>query len=80
MLVFLYDVFGFMVGFCFEYGGIIKDGVKMVNVVSNSIVLKFLVVMGNSYGVGNYVMCGKVYDLCLIVVWLIVKIVVMGGV
>lgn len=75
----MYDVIGFMVGIWLEYGGIIKDGVKMVNVVFNFIVLKFSIVMGNFYGVGNYVMCGKVYDLCFIVVWFSVKIVVMGG-
>lgn len=69
-----------MVGFKLEYVGIIKDGVKMVNVMVNFVVLKFFVVIGNLYGVGNYVMCGKVYDLCLIVGWLIVEIVVMLGV
>ncbi len=61
-LVFLQDVTGFMVGSKSEHGGIIKDGAKMVNAVSNSVVPKFTVIIGNSYGAGNYAMCGKAYD------------------
>ena len=61
-LVFLQDVTGFMVGSRSEHGGIIKDGAKMVNAMSNSTVPKFTVVVGNSYGAGNYAMCGKAYD------------------
>ena len=64
-LVFLHDVTGFMVGSRSEHGGIIKDGAKMVNAVSNSTVPKFSIVVGNSYGAGNYAMCGKAYD-CLL--------------
>lgn len=78
-LVFLHDVTGFMVGTRSEHGGIIKDGAKMVNAVSNSTVPKFTVVVGNSYGAGNYAMCGKAYDPRLIVAWPGAKIAVMGG-
>ncbi|MCB0663053.1 MAG: acyl-CoA carboxylase subunit beta [Saprospiraceae bacterium] len=78
-LVFLHDVTGFMVGSKSEHGGIIKDGAKMVNAVSNSTVPKFTVVMGNSYGAGNYAMCGKAYDPRFIVGWPSAKIAVMGG-
>ncbi len=78
-LVFLHDVTGFMVGKRSEHGGIIKDGAKMVNAVSNSTVPKFSIVMGNSFGAGNYAMCGKAYDPRLIVAWPTAKIAVMGG-
>ncbi len=78
-LVFMHDVSGFMVGTRSEHGGIIKDGAKMVNAVSNSTVPKFSIVMGNSYGAGNYAMCGKAYDPRLIVAWPTAKIAVMGG-
>jgi len=78
-LVFLQDVTGFMVGTRSEHGGIIKDGAKMVNAVANSTVPKFTIVMGNSYGAGNYAMCGKAYDPRLIVAWPTAKIAVMGG-
>ncbi len=78
-LVFLQDVTGFMVGSRSEHGGIIKDGAKMVNAMANSVVPKFTVVMGNSYGAGNYAMCGKAYDPRLIVAWPTAKIAVMGG-
>ncbi len=78
-LVFLHDVTGFMVGSRSEHGGIIKDGAKMVNAVSNSTVPKFTVVLGNSFGAGNYAMCGKAYDPRLIVAWPTAKIAVMGG-
>lgn len=78
-LVFLHDVTGFMVGTRSEHGGIIKDGAKMVNAVSNSTVPKFSIIMGNSYGAGNYAMCGKAYDPRLIVAWPTAKIAVMGG-
>ena len=78
-LVFLHDVTGFMVGSKSEHGGIIKDGAKMVNAMSNSIVPKFSVVMGNSYGAGNYAMCGKAYDPTLIIGWPTAKLAVMGG-
>lgn len=78
-LVFLHDVTGFMVGTRSEHGGIIKDGAKMVNAVANSTVPKFTVIMGNSYGAGNYAMCGKAYDPRLIVAWPTAKIAVMGG-
>lgn len=78
-LVFLHDVTGFMVGTRSEHGGIIKDGAKMVNAVSNSTVPKFSIVMGNSYGAGNYAMCGKAYDPRLILAWPTAKIAVMGG-
>jgi len=78
-LVFLQDVTGFMVGARAEHGGIIKDGAKMVNAVSNSVVPKFTVVVGNSYGAGNYAMCGRAYDPRLILAWPTAKIAVMGG-
>ncbi|MGK9116489.1 acyl-CoA carboxylase subunit beta [Olivibacter jilunii] len=78
-LVFLQDVTGFMVGSKSEQGGIIKDGAKMVNAVANSVVPKFTVVIGNSYGAGNYAMCGKAYDPRLIYAWPSAKIAVMGG-
>jgi acetyl-CoA carboxylase carboxyltransferase component len=78
-LVFLHDVTGFMVGSRSEHGGIIKDGAKMVNAVANSTVPKFSVVIGNSYGAGNYAMCGKAYDPRLILAWPTAKIAVMGG-
>ena len=78
-LVFLHDVTGFMVGKRSEHGGIIKDGAKMVNAVANSTVPKFSIVMGNSYGAGNYAMCGKAYDPRLIAAWPSAKIAVMGG-
>ena len=78
-LVFMHDVTGFMVGKRSEHGGIIKDGAKMVNAVSNSTVPKFTIVVGNSYGAGNYAMCGKAYDPRLIVGWPNAKIAVMGG-
>ncbi|MBK9737822.1 MAG: acyl-CoA carboxylase subunit beta [Saprospiraceae bacterium] len=78
-LIFLHDVTGFMVGRRSEHGGIIKDGAKMVNAVANSTVPKFTIVMGNSYGAGNYAMCGKAYDPRLIVAWPTAKIAVMGG-
>ena len=78
-LVFLQDVTGFMVGSKSEHGGIIKDGAKMVNAVSNSVVPKFTIVIGNSYGAGNYAMCGKAYDPRLIVAWPSARIAVMGG-
>ena len=78
-LVFLQDVTGFMVGSRSEHGGIIKDGAKMVNAVSNSVVPKFTIIIGNSYGAGNYAMCGKAYDPRLIVAWPTAKIAVMGG-
>ncbi|HLW51081.1 MAG TPA: acyl-CoA carboxylase subunit beta, partial [Sphingobacteriaceae bacterium] len=78
-LVFLHDVTGFMVGSRSEHGGIIKDGAKMVNAVANSVVPKFTVIVGNSYGAGNYAMCGKAYDPRLIVAWPSAKIAVMGG-
>ena len=78
-LVFMHDVTGFMVGTRSEHGGIIKDGAKMVNAVSNSTVPKFSIIMGNSYGAGNYAMCGKAYDPRLIVGWPTAKIAVMGG-
>jgi acetyl-CoA carboxylase carboxyltransferase component len=78
-LVFMHDVTGFMVGSRSEKGGIIKDGAKMVNAVSNSTVPKFTIVVGNSYGAGNYAMCGKAYDPRLIVAWPTANIAVMGG-
>ena len=78
-LVFLQDVTGFMVGSKSEHGGIIKDGAKMVNAVANSVVPKFTVIMGNSYGAGNYAMCGKAYDPRLILAWPSAQIGVMGG-
>ncbi|MBF0597454.1 acyl-CoA carboxylase subunit beta [Faecalibacter rhinopitheci] len=78
-LVFLQDVTGFMVGSKSEHGGIIKDGAKMVNAVSNSVVPKFTIVIGNSYGAGNYAMCGKAYDPRLIAAWPSAQLAVMGG-
>lgn len=78
-LVFLQDVTGFMVGSRSEHGGIIKDGAKMVNAVSNSVVPKFTIITGNSYGAGNYAMCGKAYDPRLIAAWPNAKLAVMGG-
>ncbi|MFM2135297.1 MAG: hypothetical protein RL021_697 [Bacteroidota bacterium] len=78
-LVFLQDVTGFMVGSRSEHGGIIKDGAKLVNAMSNSVVPKFTVITGNSFGAGNYAMCGKAYDPRLIVAWPTAQIAVMGG-
>ena len=78
-LVFLQDVTGFMVGSRSEHGGIIKDGAKMVNAMSNSVVPKFTIIIGNSYGAGNYAMCGKAYDPRLIVAWPTAQLAVMGG-
>ena len=78
-LVFLQDVTGFMVGSKSEHGGIIKDGAKMVNAVSNSVVPKFTIIIGNSYGAGNYAMCGKAYDPRFIVAWPSAELAVMGG-
>lgn len=78
-LVFLQDVSGFMVGSKSEHGGIIKDGAKMVNAVSNSVVPKFTIIIGNSYGAGNYAMCGKAYDPRLIVAWPTAELAVMSG-
>lgn len=78
-LVFIHDVTGFMVGSRSEHAGIIKDGAKMVNAMSNSVVPKFTIVIGNSYGAGNYAMCGKAFDPRLIVAWPTAKIAVMGG-
>ena len=78
-LVFFQDVTGFMVGSRSEQGGIIKDGAKLVNAVSNSVIPKFTVIVGNSYGAGNYAMCGKAYDPRLIVAWPSAQIGVMGG-
>ncbi len=78
-LLFLQDVTGFMVGSRSEQGGIIKDGAKMVTAVANSVVPKFTIIMGNSYGAGNYAMCGKAYDPRLIAAWPSARIAVMGG-
>jgi len=78
-LVFLQDVSGFMVGSKSEHGGIIKDGAKMVNAVSNSVVPKFTIIIGNSYGAGNYAMCGKAYDPTLIAAWPSAELAVMSG-
>ena len=78
-LVFLQDVTGFMVGSKSEHGGIIKDGAKMVNAVSNSVVPKFTIIIGNSYGAGNYAMCGKAYDPRLIAAWPSAEMAVMSG-
>ncbi len=78
-LVFIQDVSGFMVGSRAEQGGIIKDGAKMVNAVSNSVVPKFTIIVGNSYGAGNYAMCGKAYDPRMICAWPTARIAVMGG-
>ena len=78
-LIFLQDVTGFMVGSKSEHSGIIKDGAKMVNAVSNSVVPKFTVIIGNSYGAGNYAMCGKAYDPRLIISWPSAELAVMSG-
>ncbi len=78
-LVFLQDVTGFMVGSRSEHGGIIKDGSKMVSAMANSVVPKFTIIIGNSYGAGNYAMCGKAYDPRLIVSWPTAEMAVMGG-
>lgn len=78
-LVFLQDVTGFMVGSRSEHGGIIKDGAKLVNAVANSVVPKITIIIGNSYGAGNYAMCGKAYDPRFIYAWPTAKIAVMGG-
>ncbi len=78
-LVFIQDVTGFMVGSKSEHGGIIKDGAQLVNAMSNSIVPKFTVIVGNSFGAGNYAMCGKAYDPRLIMAWPSAQIAVMGG-
>ncbi len=78
-LVFLQDATGFMVGSRSEHGGIIKDGAKLVNAMANSVVPKFTIIMGNSYGAANYAMCGKAYDPRLIVGWPTAQVAVMGG-
>jgi len=78
-LVFLQDVSGFMVGSRSEHGGIIKDGAKMVSAMANSVVPKFTIIIGNSYGAGNYAMCGKAYDPRLIVAWPSAQLAVMSG-
>lgn len=78
-LVFLQDATGFMVGSRSEHGGIIKDGAKLVNAMANSVVPKFTIIIGNSYGAANYAMCGKAYDPRLIVGWPTAKVAVMGG-
>jgi 3-methylcrotonyl-CoA carboxylase beta subunit len=78
-LIFLQDVTGFMVGSRSEQAGIIKDGAKMVNAVANSVVPKITIIIGNSYGAGNYAMCGKAYDPRFIYAWPSAKIAVMGG-
>jgi acetyl-CoA carboxylase carboxyltransferase component len=78
-LVFIQDVSGFMVGSKSEHGGIIKDGAKLVNAMANSVVPKFTIIIGNSYGAGNYAMCGKAYDPRLIVAWPTAEIAVMSG-
>ena len=78
-ILFLQDVNGFMVGSKAEHNGIIKDGAKMVNAMANSVVPKFTVIIGNSFGAGNYAMCGKAYDPDLILAWPTAKIAVMGG-
>ncbi len=78
-LIFLQDVTGFMVGSRSEHAGIIKDGAKLVNAVANSVVPKITIVIGNSYGAGNYAMCGKAYDPRFIYAWPSAKIAVMGG-
>lgn len=78
-LVFLQDVTGFMVGSRSEHGGIIKDGAKMVNAMANSVVPKFTFIVGNSYGAGNYAMCGKAYDPRLIYAWPTAQMAVMSG-
>ncbi|MGH2564424.1 MAG: acyl-CoA carboxylase subunit beta, partial [Ginsengibacter sp.] len=78
-LIFLQDVTGFMVGSRSEHNGIIKDGAKMVNAVANSVVPKITIILGNSYGAGNYAMCGKAYDPRFIYAWPSAKMAVMGG-
>lgn len=78
-LIFLQDVTGFMVGSRSEHNGIIKDGAKMVNAMANSVVPKFTVIIGNSYGAGNYAMCGKAYDPRLIFAWPSAQLAVMSG-
>ena len=78
-LLFLQDVTGFMVGSRSEHSGIIKDGAKMVNAVANSVVPKFTIIVGNSFGAGNYAMCGKAYDPRLILAWPTARIAVMSG-
>ncbi len=78
-LIFMHDVTGFMVGSKSENEGIIKDGAKMVNAMANSIVPKFTIVIGNSYGAGNYAMCGKAYDPRLMIAWPTAQIAVMSG-
>jgi len=78
-IIFLQDVTGFMVGSRSEHGGIIKDGAKMVNAVANSTVPKITIILGNSYGAGNYAMCGKAYDPRFIFAWPSARIAVMGG-
>ncbi len=78
-LIFLQDVTGFMVGSRSEHSGIIKDGAKMVNAVANSVVPKITIILGNSYGAGNYAMCGKAYDPRFIFAWPSAKVAVMGG-
>lgn len=78
-LIFLQDVTGFMVGSRSEHAGIIKDGAKLVNAVANSVVPKITIIVGNSYGAGNYAMCGKAYDPRFIYAWPSAKIAVMGG-
>jgi 3-methylcrotonyl-CoA carboxylase beta subunit len=78
-LVFLQDVTGFMIGSRSEHGGIIKDGAKLVNAMANSVVPKFTIIVGNSYGAGNYAMCGKAYDPRLIFAWPTAQIAVMSG-
>ncbi len=78
-IVFFQDVTGFMVGRRAEHGGIIKDGAKLVNAVANSVVPKFTVIVGNSYGAGNYAMCGRAYDPRLMLAWPTARIAVMGG-
>lgn len=78
-LVFLQDVTGFMVGSKAEHGGIIKDGAKMINAVANSVVPKFTIIIGNSFGAGNYAMCGKAYDPRFMLAWPTAKLAVMGG-
>ena len=77
--MFLQDVTGFMVGSRSEHSGIIKDGAKLVNAVANSVVPKITIITGNSYGAGNYAMCGKAYDPRFIFAWPSAKIAVMGG-
>jgi acetyl-CoA carboxylase carboxyltransferase component len=73
------DVMGFMVGSRAEHGGIIKDGAKLVNAVANSVVPKFTIIAGHSFGAGNYAMCGKAFDPRLILAWPTAKLAVMGG-